>query len=432
MHALVCPPSGGAAYRPAARLDPPRRPTTRAVSVTAPTNLADASDGGVGGDGLVRLPTPPPAWRRALRDAVGTPPAAVDAIVGVDYEFSRAQEGVFIKLEHAMLAAASRYGLLAAAALLPAGGAHHHGPGAPYLAAAEACGAAFVAVSAAAASTSFALIPATRGRDLRHLLLGFSDLAAFVTDVAVLSVGLALTHVSLAAAAAPRLAAAATAGLTAAAVAARLALFHEAGALGAALAVPASVAALVTAPLRAVFRGARRAVRLVGRPVRAAQLRALRAASAAAPRRTPHAPPLTASVDGTPGDQEFTPAQETVVRRLVAALQTACFARLLHAACEAVAAVAAAAAHDAAGAAVAALGALEVGASAGVLLYATTALDRIVSTSGSDIAHALEGGRSLAVAFETLAHVVEAALVVKVAPVVLSLVRWGAGVAGAL
>lgn len=240
-HLPACVPTPGRATR--------QRPLHAFVST--PTSMASIDGGGGDDDDATppststtpHLPPRPSRLRVALRVAVGTPSASADAIVATEFEFSRAQEAAFVKFEASMLAAASRYAALAAASLLPAvvggGGGHGHGAGGAWLTAAEGLGCAFVSLSAFAASCAFGFVPSTRGRDLRWLMLGFSDIAAAVSDISVLSIGLALLQVAIAAAAAPSLAAAAAACMTFAGVAARLSLFHsgERG-LASALATP--------------------------------------------------------------------------------------------------------------------------------------------------------------------------------------------------
>ena len=121
-------------------------------------------------------------------------------------------------------------------------------------------------------------------------------------------------------------------------------------------------------------------------------------------------------------EHEFTTAQEQVFRLLVRSLHVLCYARLAHAGCEALVALASAAAGDAVGALAAGVGALEVAATAKLFHSASSAFDRVISSSGNDIKLLLSGVASapgshgLAAMFEKLCHVLELALFLKIAP----------------
>jgi hypothetical protein len=352
----------------------------------------------------------------------------VDGLVppGGEYEFSLAQEAAFADAEAAMLRAAARYAALAAVSAAAAAAGGHHGAGGVWLAAAESLGAACVALFTFVASAGFSQIPATRGADLHWLLLALSDTAAAFWEVSVLSVGLALLHAASAAAAWPAGAFPALAALTAGATAARVALFKSPAALAAGLAAPKLVVGALTAPVRRLARAARWLV--PGRSARAARLVA---AKAGADRRPPILRPVDAPPPSPPPPEpEFTPGQDRVLRRLIRAAHVAAAARLLHGACEALFAVAAAATGDAATAVVAGVGALEVAASGALFFYSVSAFDSVISTSGSDVSHVLAGvgrGGGLASSFGALAHVVEVALAVKLAPLILSRLPAAAG-----
>lgn len=132
-----------------------------------------------------------------------------------------------------------------------------------------------------------------------------------------------------------------------------------------------------------------------------------------------------ASFDGAAEEtkeHEFTTIQEQVFRLLVRSLHVLCYARLAHAGCEALVAIAAAVTGDAVGALAAGVGALEVAATAKLFWSASSAFDKVISSSGNDISLLLAGVASapgshgLASMFEKLGHVLEFALFLKIAP----------------